>query len=697
MQVMIYQKIYTLCLLLSIPIMSYAQKVQRTPAAAEKEYKEKDYYEAASIYGAVFSSSKLKLTGAKLAMHQYYYAESCRKSYNHERAQEYYGKVATGEYADKYPESDYYYAYCLKHNGKYEEAIQYFKAFLKKEVKGLALTYLQLKADHELKGCYLALKLIEEPDRLTKIIHLSGDVNTKYSDFSPHLVGETLYYSSLRFERELMRGKVVGRGQTLVGKIMTAANRGQSRFEQSRNENLNLKYENSGNSNISPDGSKLYLTKCTYDTKQEKMICQIYYCLNDGKGNWGEAVKLPPHINVEGVTNTHPAIGYDSTAQNELLFFVSERKGGLGKKDIWAATIAENGDYGEPYNLGENVNTIGDEVSPFFHNTTQSLYFSSSHRPGLGGFDVFHTNLVEGAYDEPVNIGIPLNSAANDLYFIINPDDSTGYFASNRPGSKILTGESCCNDIYELNLPAFPPVKTIPVPEPPVALSDPEPQPEPEPTPVVEEEPVEEVVVEEEPAIPTTTQATLDELNALLPLSLYFHNNEPRDMETSYSATYTRYAGMRKKYKKEHVPQYNKSIQEQVSQNIDNFFDDKVQKSYANMHALFDALNTAMQNEFKLQIAIQGYTSPRASAAYNKALAARRIASVTKDMFAYKQGILKPFLESGQLSIKELPLGEGKAPVGISDDIDDPRNSIYSVEAASQRRVNFIIVELQDE
>lgn len=694
-----YQHILILLLCFGWQQYALAQSKSKTPTAAEKEFKGKDYYEAADIYRAVFSSKSLKLSGAKLAMHQFYYAEASRMSYNYARAQEYYGKVAKGDFSGKYPQIEYYYAYCLKRNGKYEEAIKYFEIFMKKEVRG-QLAVLQDEAELEVEGCRLALELVENPDKETRIIHMSGDVNTKYSDFSPHLVGEELYYSSLRFERELVRGKVVGRGQTLVGKIMVAKDRGQSRFEQSRNKNLNLKYENSGNSNINTDGSKLYLTKCAYNSREEKMICQIYYCNKTKDGQWGEAIKLPDNINIEGVTCTHPAIGMDKVKDKEVLYFVSERKGGYGKKDIWAADILGDNKYGKPYNLGENINTKGDEVSPFFHNTTQSLYFSSSHRPGLGGFDIFNAAQENGQFVEPENIGIPLNSAANDLYFIINPDDTTGYFASNRPGSQILTGESCCNDIYELKLPSFPPVKPKEehVPDPPLVVTEPDPIPEPiepDPEPVVEPTPEPEPVVAEVPDIPDEAKVTLDELNKLLPLSLYFHNNEPRDMEIAYSSTYTRYAGMRNKYKKEHVPQYNKSIQEQIAQNIDDFFTEKVQGNYSNMHNFFDELIKAMENGFKLEVGIQGYTSPRASAAYNKALAHRRIVSVTKDMFNYKSGVLKPYLDSGQLIINELPLGEGKAPVGISDDIDDPRNSIYSVEAASQRRVNFTVVDMQ--
>jgi tetratricopeptide (TPR) repeat protein len=669
----------------------FAQKNKKTPAVAEKAYKEKDYYTAADVYRAVFSSSKSKLGGAKLTMHQYYYAESSKKTYNFTRAQEYYGQVAKGEFKEIYPKVDYWYAYCLKHNGKYDEAIKYFKLFLKKPVKGIELTHLKLEAEHELRGCYLALDLVENPDLLTKIIHMSDEVNTKYSDFSPHLVGNKLYYSSLRFERELTRGKVVGNGQTLVGKIMIANDRGNTRFEQSKSKSLNMKYENSGNSNLNSDGSVLYHTKCSYDSRREKMICQIYSAKNLKDDTWEEALKLPNNINIEGVTCTHPAVGYDSIRQVEILYFVSERKGGMGKRDIWAATIKGDNQYGEPYNLGELVNTIGDEVSPYFHNTTQSLYYSSDHHPGLGGFDIFHCDRTADGFGESINIGIPLNSAANDLYFIINQDDTTGFFASNRPGSQILTGESCCNDIYALKLPLFPPVIVQEGPEPPLVLSDPTPEPEPEPVPEPEPEPVVDVV-----EIPEALQVTLDELNKLLPLALYFHNNEPRDNQISYSYTYNKYVGMKAKYKKEHLPQYNRSIQEQIAQNIDDFFDLEVKSNYDKMHTFFDELIIAMENEFKLAISIQGYTSPRASASYNKALAHRRILSVSKDMLDYKDGALKPYLDAGQLMIEELPLGEGKAPVGISDDIDDPRNSIYSVEASSQRKVNFIVVHLQD-
>lgn len=132
-----------------------------------------------------------------------------------------------------------------------------------------------------------------------------------------------------------------------------------------------------------------------------------------------------------------------------------DRDGGIGGMDIYMSEI-DGENYRRPLNAGRTINTVGDEVSPFFHNDKQTLYFSSDYMPGMGGFDIFYARFQKGGFDLPDNMGVPLNSAANDLYFIINPGDTSGFFSSNRPGSQILTGEACCNDIYKIIFPAFP-------------------------------------------------------------------------------------------------------------------------------------------------------------------------------------------------------------------------------------------------
>ena len=363
--------------------------------------------------------------------------------------------------------------------------------------------------------------------------------------------------------------------------------------------------------------------------------------------------------------------------------------------DIYVSEI-DGENYGRPLNAGRTINTVGDEVSPFFHNDKQTLYFSSDYMPGMGGFDIFYSTYQKGDFDSPHNIGVPLNSAANDLYFIINPGDTSGFFSSNRPGSQILTGEACCNDIYKIILPALPIEKenveldsaeTELIVEQIIETKEEEI--------VATETPVEETQETEE-VVPVKVRRTLDALNDLLPLSLYFHNNEPRDLKTNYTSTIDDYLDMIPTYKSKHLSQYNVSVKDQFEEQLDDFFTNDVQGNFDKMHLFFDELIIAMQEGYKLEVSIQGFTSPRASVEYNKLLSHRRINSVLLDMLNYKSGALKPFIETKQLVVHELPLGEGKAPNHVSDDLNDERNSIYSVGASSQRKVNFTVVHLLD-
>ena len=357
--------------------------------------------------------------------------------------------------------------------------------------------------------------------------------------------------------------------------------------------------------------------------------------------------------------------------------------------DIYMSNI-DGSEYGRPMNAGRSINTVGDEVSPFFHNSKQTLYYSSDYKPGMGGFDIFYATYEKGAFMSPQNIGVPLNSAANDLYFIINPGDTSGFFSSNRPGSQILTGEACCNDIYKIILPSLPiekesiqldSVETELIVEQLTETSEED---------IVSNEPIQE----EEEVLPVKVRKTLDALNALLPLSLYFHNNEPRDLKTNYTSTIDDYLLLIPTYKKEHLSQYNVSVKDQYEEQIDVFFNNDVKGNFDKMHLFFDELIIAMQEGYNLEVSIQGYTSPRASVEYNKLLSHRRINSVLLDMLNYKSGALKPYIDTKQLVLLELPLGEGQAPNHVSDDLDDERNSIYSVGASSQRKVNFTVVHL---
>ena len=680
-----------LAILFLLPLTNtQGQNLKAYEKAANDAFVKKEYYNAVHYYEIVLRSKKTPGL-------YYQYAESCRLSHAYQAAEDAYKKVVDSKDKNLFPMLEFYYGITLKHNAKYNDAKRAFKYFLQSYRKD---NFYKAKAEQELKSCDFAKQLVKNtiPKNELEVTHLNENVNTKYSDFGAHEVGkDTLYYSSLRFDRKEEEGtpKEKDLSKTMISRLLSTANIEKEKGKEI--DNLDIPHLHSANSTLSHDGKRLYFTRCS-GKRSDSLRCEIFVSERIANGKWSAAERLPNPINSNTATTTQPNLEWHS--DSEWLYFVSDRAGGQGGMDIWRVELKEDLTTCEPYNLGQTINSRDEEATPFYDSKTNRLYFASRWHFGLGGYDIFYSEHDKnGEWSEPVNMGIPFNSAANDLYFVINDNDSTGYIASNREGSRSLTKESCCNDIYYYAfLKPMPPADTPEVVE--VPLDTPDIVEVPVDTPAIVEVPLDTPDIVEVPVdtpdVPKTIEVTLDELNKLLPLSLYFHNNEPRDLETSYSSTYNRYTGMRNRYKKEHLPQYDISKQEQIAQKIDDFFESDVKGNYEKMHTFFDELIVAMQNDFQLEISIQGYTSPRATAEYNKKLANRRITSVRKDMFSYKDAALKPYLESGQLTIKELPLGEGKAPTGISDDINDPRNSIFSVEASAQRKVNFIVVNTQD-
>ena len=159
-----------------------------------------------------------------------------------------------------------------------------------------------------------------------------------------------------------------------------------------------------------------------------------------------EPVKLSNKINLDYYQN-HAYL----TKDGKTLYFTSEEgKKGLGENDIYKVTKLENGSWGEPENLGDKINTKLNEESPFISDDEKTLYFASNGHPGYGGYDIYKSSYENGSWTTPVNLGKPINTVGNDLFFINTSDNKYGYFSSNRRGGK---GDM---DIYKIN---FNPLK----------------------------------------------------------------------------------------------------------------------------------------------------------------------------------------------------------------------------------------------
>lgn len=200
-----------------------------------------------------------------------------------------------------------------------------------------------------------------------------------------------------------------------------------------------------GSSVITSDEIMFY-TRWSDANRNESFI----YMAKMKDGLFYESYKLNETVNKPGYRAMQPYVSFDGTK----LYFSSNRPGGLGGFDLYMCNIDENGFTGEAKNLGSTINTAKDEVTPFYHTISNTLFFSSNGHTGIGGLDIFKSSLNtdDSIYAAPKNLGTPINSSKDDAYFILDRIQTKGYFSSDRedcPGGN-------CYDIYEFqNEPIF--------------------------------------------------------------------------------------------------------------------------------------------------------------------------------------------------------------------------------------------------
>jgi flagellar motor protein MotB len=204
--------------------------------------------------------------------------------------------------------------------------------------------------------------------------------------------------------------------------------------------------DNEGAQTISADATRMFFTAC--NRSDGKGGCDIYYS-EKRNGLWTRPRNLGAPVNTSA-KETQPSV----SADGRTLYFVSTRSGGKGGQDIWMSTLDGDGSWSNPVNL-EEINTSGDESSPFIHLDNQTLYFASDGLPGMGGYDLFVTRKDSaGKWTTPVNLGYPINSRHNEEGMIVNARGDRAYYSSDR-------GEGHIRNIYTFEL--YPDARPQPV------------------------------------------------------------------------------------------------------------------------------------------------------------------------------------------------------------------------------------------
>ncbi len=301
---------------------------------------------------------------------------------------------------------------------KYDEAIFYLKRYLEaNKASDDYLTQLALKELESLKG----MSEEEKAAFLFRITPLADNINSEYTDIAPLRYADKIYFSSA-FKADEKANP--------VSRLFEAIRHYPARLVPANPKDGSL---NASNIALMPDGRKMFYTLCKDTDYRSQKDCTIWSREKTYEGSWGPPVKLPPHINLKGYTTTQPAIGWDKNLRKFVLYFSTNRPGGIGKMDIWAATFDSDGTFGQPFLLP--INTLEDEVTPYYHLASETLFFSSDGWPGLGGLDIFQTSNESGTWTKPENLGDLINSSYNDYYYTFHSSSGNAYFSSNRPNA----------------------------------------------------------------------------------------------------------------------------------------------------------------------------------------------------------------------------------------------------------------------
>lgn len=327
------------------------------------------------------------------------------------------------------PELSYYYARCLHYTLRFDDAIvQYTRGMTKITAKDPRYGEMAREIEH----CKYAKKMVANPVK-AKIVNVGPPVNTQYSEHSPIIDADetVLIYTTVRPDNIGCKGDPACELEDVY--IADKAGKGWANPRPIKEINTTAMDASIA---MSPDGQNLFIYR------NPPAGGDIFESHLDGK-KWTDPKSVGEPVNSKSYETT-----VSISPDGKRMFFTSDRAGGYGDTDIYMSELQPDGKWGAPKNLGPKINTLFADDSPFFHPDGVTLYFSSTGRTeSLGGFDIYQTTLQpDGSWSEPQNLGYPINTPDNDIYFVLSADKKDGYYASAKEGGY---GEK---DIYKIEI-----------------------------------------------------------------------------------------------------------------------------------------------------------------------------------------------------------------------------------------------------
>jgi len=633
---------------------------QKTPLRelkflANQNLEQEDYTEASKYFDTILQRDSSDLKTMQL------YAELLFKIKDFKKAETIYTKLNTLHLKKiEYAKVNYQLGLVKNQVGNYQGAMKNFYDCLM-QMDTISEQDFTLKVKRAIESCQWAMDNIN--DTLNFRINKIHGLTNQESEFGHAVIGPLLIISALKCEK--CNDSIGFSNEGYTNKLYSIVKENGSQLNEIKPINSNINHTSNGT--FSLDKKKFYFSSCNIQAQNKK--CKILVS-NYKNGNWSSPDTLRGELNSNENSYTMPS--FAKIQGKDYLFFCSDSKKSLGGLDIYYGELSQN--TVTNVKVIDYINSIEDDITPFFDNNSQTLYFSSIWHNGFGGYDVFKTNFVPNKKNKIVNLGIPFNSSNNDTYLI--KDSVNYYLTSNR--NHTSKNKTCCTDIYKLT----PVDKTIDSTIPLTKIDS-----------------TKEIVTTNNNK---TTKSNIKRLEELIPISLYFHNDipNPKSTDTSthlnYLETYTDFFSLQSIYISKFSFGLSGESKMNAKEEINNFFTQNLEKGLQDLDKFLNILIEELNKGEKFELIFKGYASPLAHNDYNHNLSKRRINSVKNYIGIYKNGILLNYLIPSEdntpaaLTFKEESYGEYLSSKLVSDNPNDKKNAIYSIKAALERKVEII-------
>lgn len=352
-------------------------------------------------------------------------AECYRLLHDYDNAELWYAQ-AVAKPDSRFPDAGYYYGTTLQSNAKYPEAIAQYEAY---QVGKDPASLESRRCTRNIGGCLNA----QDSSRVKKeviVTKLDSNINAGTATFAAGYYGDPdvlLFSCAKQGNASTEERQKQGLDQYSMDVFIARRFNGIWGTPQPVTTTVGTlnSPENEGAATVSFGREHLFFTRWNEDGTE----CSVFMCRNVGE-TWLAPQKLNANVNVPGTRNMMPFLSNDGST----LYFVSDRQGGQGGLDIWKCTLDEEGNPGEAVNMGPAINTADDEITPFYHFTSSTLFYSSNGLSGYGGFDIVKSsfNADDNTWSYPKNLDAPFNSSRDDAYFTLDRTQQMGYFSSDR-------------------------------------------------------------------------------------------------------------------------------------------------------------------------------------------------------------------------------------------------------------------------